>query len=104
MRVARVRALGHVDEAAVALVLHTVVHQQKRLGRVAKQRQNQLAQLVDGQHARAQKPVHLVMAHVGQMGRQMRARVVGGRTEQVLDVGGLGQHERAFLPKVPQSA
>ena len=44
------------------------------------------------------------MAHVGQVGRHMRARVVGGRTEQVLDAGGLGQHERAVLPKLPQSA
>ena len=104
VRVARVRALGHVDEAAVALVPHAVVHQQKGLGRVAEQRQNQFAQLVDGQRTRAQKPVHLVMAHVGQMGRQMRAGVVRGRTQQVLDVNGLGQHERAFLPKVPQSA
>ena len=104
VRVARVLALGHVDEAAVALVLYAVIHQQKGLGRVAEQRQNQLAQLVDGQRARAQKPVHLVMAHVGQMGRQMGAGVVGGRTEQVLDVSGLGQHERAFLPKVTQSA
>ena len=44
------------------------------------------------------------MAYLGQMGRQMRARIADGRTEQVLDAGGLGQHERAFLPKVPQSA
>lgn len=48
------------------------------------------------------KPVHLAMAHVGQMGRPMRARVVGGRTQQVLDVGGLGQHERAFCLKYPK--
>ena len=50
------------------------------------------------------KLVHLVMAHIRQMGRQMRAGVVIGRAEQVLDVSGLGQHERAFLPKLPQSA
>ena len=104
VRIARVLALGHVDEAAVALVLYTVIHQQKGLGRVAEQRQNQFAQLIDGQCIRAQKSVHLVMAHIRQMGRQMRACVIGGRTQQILDVDGLGQHERAFLPKVPQSA
>ena len=104
VRIARVRALSHVDEAAVALVLYTVVHQQKSLGGVAEQRLNRITQLVGGQRARAQKPVHLVMARVGQMGHQMRAGVVIGRAEQVLDVNGLGQHERAFLPKLPQSA
>ena len=44
------------------------------------------------------------MAHIGQMDCQMRAGVVIRRTEQVLDVGSLGQYERAFLPKLPQSA
>jgi len=48
--------------------------------------------------------VHLVVAHIRQMGRQMGTGVGGGRTQQVLDMSGLGQHERAFLPKVPQSA
>ena len=101
VRVARIRTLGHVAEAAVAFVLYTVVLQQERLGRLAEQRQNQLAQLIGGQWVHAQKSVHLVITHVGQMGRQMRAHVVGEHTEQVLDVGGLGQHERAFLLKAP---
>ena len=39
---------------------------------------------------------------LGQMDRQMRARVVGGRTEQVFDVSGLGQRERAFCLKYPK--
>ena len=104
MRIARVRTLGHVDESAVVLVLYTVGHQQKSFGGVAEQRPNKITQLLDKQRARTQKPVHLVMAHIGQMGRQMSAGVVIRRAEQVLDVSSLGQHERAFLPKLPQSA
>ena len=104
VRVARVLALSHVDGAAVAFVLHTVVNEQKGLGEVAEQGSHQLAQLINGQCARTQKPVRLVVAHVGQMGRQVRTGIVIGRTEQALDLSGLGQYERAFLPKLPQSA
>ena len=104
MRVARVLALGHVDGAAVAFVLHTVANEQKGLGEVAEQGSHQFTQLIHGQFTRAHKPVRLVVARVGQMDRQVRTGIVIGRTEQVLDVSGLGQHERAFLPKVPQSA
>ena len=32
VRVARLRTLGYVDEAAVIFALHTIVHQQKRFG------------------------------------------------------------------------
>ena len=65
---------------------------------------SQAAQLTDRQSAVAQKTVHLVVARIRQMRRQMGARVVGGRTQQVLDVRGLGQHERTVLPKLPHSA
>ena len=92
------------NEAAVALVLYCVINEQKGLGGIAEQGRNQLAQLISGQRAHAQKPVHLVVAHIGQMGRQMRANVVGGRTEPVPDVGNLGQYERTFLPELLQSA
>ena len=63
------------NEAVVALVLYTVIYEQKDLGGVAEQGRNQLAQLISGQRAHVQKPVHLVVAHIGQMGRQMRAGV-----------------------------
>lgn len=102
--VARVLALGHFAEAAVLFVLYAVVHQQKRLGRIGQQRLHQFAPLTDRQSAVAQKRVHLVVARVRQMRRQMGARVVRGRTQQVLDVSGLGQHQRTVLPKLPQSA
>ena len=49
------------------------------------------------------KPICLVVAHIEQMDRQVRANVVGGRTEPVPDVGDLGQYERTFLPKLLQS-
>ena len=35
---------------------------------------------------------------------QVGTGVVGGRTQQVLDVTGSGQHERTGLPILPQSA
>ena len=104
VRIARVLALGHVDGAAVAIVLYAVVNEQKDLGEVAEQGNHQFTQLIDGQCTRAQKPIHLVVAHVGQMGCQVRSGVAVGRIGQVLDVSGLGQHERAFLPKLSQSA
>ena len=104
VRVARILTLSQVDKAAVAFVLDAVVDKQKGLGRVAQQGLKQFTQLIDGQRTRAQKSVHLVVAYIGQMGRQMRAGVVRRRTQQVLDVSGLGQHELAFLPKAPQSA
>ena len=102
VRVARILTLGQVDKAAVAFVLDAVVDEQKCLGRIAQQGVNQFAQLFDQQRSRAQKSVHLVMAYVGQMGCQMRAGVVRGRTQQVLDVSGLGQHERRFCLKYPK--
>ena len=73
--------LGHFDEAAVALVLNAVVDQQKGLRRIVQQWQQQGPQLVGGKGAVPQKPVHLVVAHARQMRRQVRARVVAGRTE-----------------------
>ena len=78
VRVARVLALGHVDGAAVAVVLYAVVNEQKDLREVAEQESHQFTQLIDGQCARAQKPVHLVVAHVGQMGCQVHTGIVFG--------------------------
>ena len=42
VRVARVLALGHVNQAAVALAWHAAIHEQKSLGQIAEQRLDQV--------------------------------------------------------------
>ncbi|MGI4864367.1 MAG: hypothetical protein ACRYFZ_10635 [Janthinobacterium lividum] len=72
MYVAQLLALGQVDEPAVAFVLNAVVVEQKSFGRIAQQGLNQFGQLVDGQNARAQEAIYLVVAN----SRQMAAKCV----------------------------
>lgn len=57
-----------------------------------KQGLHQFTQLQQRQRARAQKTVHLVMTRARQVRGQVRAGVVFGRAQQVLDVLGLSQH------------
>ena len=58
--------------------MNAVINEQKGLGVVAEQGSHQFTQLIDEQCAHVQKPVHLVVTHVGQMSRQVRTGIAFG--------------------------